>query len=244
MVMIKRTKRISIPVLAVLISGIGVSFTTGKFRQQNTPPVVKIINPKNNDTFSPGNQVSYKISVTDKEDGDTRYDEINVKEVLLEVKYVANRAMLQTILKNDRQNDPPGFMLLRTSNCFNCHNFNSKAMGPSFQDIAVKYPVTTANVELLVKHIREGSVNVWGKDPMPAHPDLSPEDAKVAVGWILKNGKDTSVNYYAGTTGVFRTKPNQKGTYVLIASYVDHGLKTAVSKSLKGTDAVVLNGNK
>src|SRR6185312_8705081 len=136
--MIKRTKRIFIPVLAVLISGTGVSFTTGKLRQQNTPPVVKIINPKNNDTFNPGSQVSYEISVADKEDGDTRYDEINVKEVLLEVKYVANRAMLQTIIKNGRQNDPPGFMLLRMSNCFNCHNFNSKAMGPSFHDIAVK----------------------------------------------------------------------------------------------------------
>jgi len=114
-------------------------------------------------------------------------------------------------------------------------------MGPSFHDIAAKYPSTTANVELLVKHIREGSVNVWGKDPMPAHPDLSPENIKTAVNWILKNGKDSSVDYYAGTTGVFRTKPNQKGTCVLIASYADHGLKTENAKSLKGTDAVILN---
>lgn len=221
-----------------------IGFTKANISQQNTPPVVKIINPKNNSAFSADSQVSYEISVADKEDGDSKYDEINVKEVLLEVKYVPNRARLQAIIKSETGNDPPGFMLLRGSNCFNCHNFNSKAMGPSFHELATKYPATAANVELLAKHIREGSVNVWGKDPMPAHPDLSPEDIKAAVGWILKNGKDASVDYYAGTSGVFRTNPSQKGTYVLIASYVDHGLKTGGSKSLKGTDVMVLNGNK
>ena len=162
---------------------------------------------------------------------------------MLEVKYVANRAMLQTIIKNARQNDPPGFMLLRASNCFNCHNFNSKAMGPSFHDISVKYTATTANMELLVKHVREGSVNVWGKDPMPAHPELSAEQTTAVLNWILKTGKEAGVEYYAGTTGVIRTNPNAKGTYVLIASYADHGLKTGESKSLKGTDVVVLNAN-
>jgi len=242
--MVKMGKYRYIIVLVILTLLTGAAFTKARVNQQNNPPVVKIINPKNNGTVPAGDQVSYEISVADKEDGDSKYDEINVKEVLLEVKYVDNRARLQSVIKTEAGNDSPGFMLLRTSNCFTCHNFNSKAMGPSFHDISTKYSATPANVDLLIKHVREGSVNVWGKDPMPAHPELSTEQTKSVVNWILKTGKDAAVDYYAGTTGVFRTRPNAKGAYVLIASYLDHGLKNGESKSLKGTDVVVLSATK
>ncbi len=242
--MVKKVKYRYIIVLVLLTLLTAVAFTKARVNQQNNPPLVKIINPKNNGTVTAGDQVSYEISVADKEDGDSKYDEINVKEVLLEVKYVDNRARLQAVIKNEAGNDPAGLMLLRSSNCFTCHNFNSKAMGPSFYDIAVKYTATPSNTEVLVKHIREGSVNVWGKDPMPAHPELSAEQTTAVVNWILKTGKDATVDYYAGTTGVFHTRPNAKGAYVLIASYLDHGLKNGESKSLKGTDVIVLNGSK
>ncbi|MDB4920120.1 c-type cytochrome [Mucilaginibacter sp.] len=239
----KGSKLVYLNILVPLTLFVAINFSaTSIIRQENHLPVVKIINPKNNSTFDWDTQVNYEISVADKEDGDTKYDELNAKEVLLEVRYAGNKAKVQAILNKGVQNDPPGLAVLRTSNCFNCHNFNSKAIGPSFNEIAVKYTTTASNVDLLVKHIREGSTGIWGKETMPTHPELSAEEVKRTVQWIFKYAKDTDVSYYVGTTGTFRTKlsaaAGKKGVYMLTASYMDHGLKMV--KHLKGQDVVVL----
>jgi len=209
--------------------------------QQNQVPVVKIITPKNGSLFDGDSQVNYQISVVDKEDGDSKYEEINALEVLLEVNYVNNKAKIPS--NKTIKADPPGLAIIRTSNCFNCHNFNTKAIGPSFNEIATKYPATVLNIDLLAKHIKEGSVGIWGKAAMPTHPELSPEETVNAVKWILKQAADPNVTYYTGTEGVFRTKQAtgayKKGTYVLTASYTDHGLKNSGTR-LKGQDVVVL----
>jgi cytochrome c len=243
--MIKGPKLIYLNILVPLILFVAINFsTTSIILQENHPPAVKIINPKNNSTFDWGAQVNYEISVADKEDGDTKYDELNAKEVLLEVRYIPNKAKVQSFISKGIQNDPQGLAVLRTSNCFNCHNFSSKAIGPSFNEIAVKYTTTASNVDLLVKHIREGSSGIWGKETMPTHPELSAEEAKKTVQWIFKYAKDTAVSYYVGTTGTFRTKQpaasGKKGVYILTASYMDHGLKNTMVKHLKGQDVVVL----
>lgn len=216
-----------------------------KSRQENQPPVVKIIAPKNNSSFDFDTQLNYEITVADKEDGDSKYDEINTKEVLLEVRYEANKAKVPALLSKGVQSDAAGLAVIRASNCFNCHNFNSKAIGPSFYEISTRYPAIAANIDLLVKRIREGSTGVWGKETMPTHPELTTEETKAAVQWMLKNGADPNVSYYIGLTGSFRIKapvvPNKKGAYILTASYTDHGLKNAMGKHLKGQDVVVIS---
>ncbi len=216
-------------------------------QQENHPPVVKITSPKNNDIFELGAQVNYQISVADKEDGDSKYDEINTKEVLLEVRYLTNKSKLTAALNTTAQNDAPGLAVIRTSNCFNCHNFNSKLIGPSFYEISKRYPGTLSNTDSLIKHVRDGSTGMWGKEKMPTHPELTKEETKNAVQWILKHATDPNVNYYIGTEGSFRIKPSvtqaQKGACVLTASYVDHGLKNTSGKQrLKGQDVVVVYG--
>lgn len=50
--------------------------------QDNHPPVVKIDAPS---TVSAGSALRYTINVSDKEDGDTKYDDINPNEILLQV---------------------------------------------------------------------------------------------------------------------------------------------------------------
>ena len=245
--MIKEPRLVYLNILVPLILFAAINFSaTSMIQQENHPPVVKIINPKNNSTFDWDTQVNYEISVADKEDGDTKYDELNAKEVLLEVRYIANKAKIQSFINKGMQNDPQGLVVLRASNCFNCHNFSSKAIGPSFSEIVAKYPATAANIDLLVKHIREGSTGIWGKETMPTHPELSVEEARSTVQWIFKNAKDADVSYYVGTTGTFHTKlpvaAGKRGVYILTASYIDHGLKNTTVKHLKGQDAVVLNG--
>lgn len=245
--MLKRPKLIYLNIIVALFlyATLYLPFSFNKNAQhENQPPVVKIINPKTNSSFDWDTPISYQISVADKEDGDSKFDEINIKEVLLEVRYVSNKSKLPPA-NGIVAADSPGLTVIRTSNCFNCHNFDSKSIGPSFFEITKRYPATLSNTDSLVKHIRAGSSNIWGKEKMPTHPELSSEETKSAVQWIFKHAGDPNVNYYIGTEGNFRikqpiaSKPNT--TYVLTASYVDHGLKTAPGKQrLKGDDAVVL----
>jgi cytochrome c len=223
-----------------------ISFGSKNTQQENHAPVVKIISPKNNTLLDFNSQLNYQVSVVDKEDGDSKYDEINAKEVLLEVRYFADRSKIQSVLNKGMQPDPQGITVMRTSNCFNCHNFNGKGIGPSFYEISKRYPATKANTDTLIKHIKEGSANVWGKEKMPTHPELTSDEIKSTVQWILKHAADPAVDYYIGTEGSFRIKPignPSKGGYLLTASYLDHGLKTAVAKQrLKGQDMVVVFG--
>lgn len=206
--------------------------------QQNHAPVVKITAPPNNSTVSAGSQIHYAVSVADKEDGDSKFDEINTKEVLVEVKYFSDESKLSSTLNNGVQNDPPGLAVIRTSNCFNCHSFNSKIIGPSFADINKKYPPTAANMALLEKSIREGSSGVWGDVKMPTHPELSNEQIHNIVKWIMKNAMAPAVEYYIGSEGSFTL--TKSGAFLLTASYTDHGTATDSTHRLKGEDRIVV----
>ncbi|MFB9845440.1 c-type cytochrome [Mucilaginibacter ginsenosidivorans] len=212
------------------------------YRQQpqNHAPVVKIIAPANNAGFSPGAQVSYQVSVADKEDGDTRYDEINVKEIVLELQYVKDKAKASAMV-NKPFDDAPGLAVMRSSNCFNCHDFNGKSIGPSFLEISKRYPATTANTDSLVKRVKDGSAGIWGlREKMPPHPELSAQEIKSAIQWIFKNAADQGMMYYDATPGIIRLPAIKTGAYVLTASYTDHGIKNTAEKHLTGYDRIVI----
>jgi cytochrome c len=211
--------------------------------QNNDAPIVKIITPKNNSRFDANTQVNYTITVSDKEDGESKYDEINTKEVLLEVKYIDYNFKITKALNQKVLNDPPGLKTIRTSNCFNCHAFNSKSIGPSFYDISKRYKATSENIALLVKHTREGSTGVWGKATMPTHTELAEAETKNLIVWILKNAA-SNTSYYTGTEGFFRLQHSAAsqpaGAYLLTASYIDHGANNTSKQQLKGQDMIVI----
>jgi len=235
--MIKKTI-IFISILFVFLFCVLRNFASGNkiIQQQNHVPVVKINSPADNNSYTAGSQVHYQIDVSDKEDGESKYDEIDAKQVLLEVKHFTDASKANS---NINANDAPGLAAMKTSNCFNCHAFDNKLIGPSFNDINKKYKPTTANMTLLEKRIKEGSTGVWGKTPMPTHPELSQEQIKNMVQWIMQNASGSNVQYYIGLEGNF-TLPsiNKSGAYVLTASYTDHGINNA--GRLEGRDAVVI----
>jgi len=230
------TKKPALIYLLISFSILFCSFIS--FQQENQAPVIKIISPQNSSSFDKDASVTYKISISDKEDGDSKFDEINPKEVLLEVRYLKSG---KVSLPNPQSN--AGLNVIMTSNCITCHGFNTKAMGPSFFDINKRYPATKANIDSLVKRIKDGSTGIWGKEKMPPHPELSVTDIKSIAQWIMKNATDPNANYYVGTDGYFRIKPDApaKGVYQLTASYTDHGLKDVPgSKRLRGQDVVMI----
>ena len=78
-----------------------------------------------------------------------------------------------------------GKMLLSKSDCLACHKVDVKLVGPSFIEIAKKYPATETNYTYLADKVIKGGSGVWGKIPMPPHATIPVTDAKKMVTYIL-----------------------------------------------------------
>jgi len=79
----------------------------------------------------------------------------------------------------------PGEKLIATADCIGCHNKTQKVIGPAYVDIAAKYPSSEENINKLADVVIAGSKGTWGDLPMTPHPNLSKDDAKQMVTWIL-----------------------------------------------------------
>jgi cytochrome c len=75
--------------------------------------------------------------------------------------------------------------ILSKNGCLACHAVDKKVLGPAYNEIAAKHKSDPNAAALLTKHIREGSTGVWGPIPMPPHPNMSDEDIKTVVEWVL-----------------------------------------------------------
>lgn len=70
--------------------------------------------------------------------------------------------------------------LAQKYSCTACHAMETKIIGPSFADIAKKYPGKT---DYLVGKIKAGGAGIWGAIPMPAQ-SLGDADAKAIAVWL------------------------------------------------------------
>ena len=75
--------------------------------------------------------------------------------------------------------------LAKSSGCLNCHNVDTKLVGPSLKDIAAKYADQADASAYLADKIVKGSNGVWGPIPMPPNAAVSAENAKVLADFIL-----------------------------------------------------------
>jgi cytochrome c len=89
-------------------------------------------------------------------------------------------AVVTTAVKPVAKTVDPALALLAKHNCTACHAQNTKVVGPSFNDIAKKYPGKT---DYLIGKIKAGGGGVWGPIPMPAQnaPDA---DIKSIASWL------------------------------------------------------------
>lgn len=70
--------------------------------------------------------------------------------------------------------------------CMACHTVDSKAVGPSFKEIAAKYAGNKDAPPKLVNSILKGSTGTWGNAVMiPMAAQVSEAEAKKLVDWIL-----------------------------------------------------------
>ncbi|MBT2623414.1 MULTISPECIES: c-type cytochrome [Chryseobacterium] len=80
-----------------------------------------------------------------------------------------------------------GSQIIETLDCTGCHTVNERMIGPSYQEIADKY--SEKDIEMLASKIIEGGSGAWGSVPMQPHPQVSKEDAKKMVEYILSQKK-------------------------------------------------------
>ncbi len=226
--------------LTMVLVGAQLNLTVAQ--ELNHRPTVKIVEPENKTIYALNSQVHYRIKVSDVEDGESDYEEIVSTEVFMEVRYLPD---VKNISKEFMPSpDEKGLIAMKRSNCFNCHAFNGKLIAPSFYEINRRYSSTSSNIELLTKNIQQGSAGKWGAATMPSHTELTLEEARSMVDWILENASNPFLNYVTGTEGSIRIKSpegaNQKGAFVLSASYSDHGTKNNTKNRLNSKDAIVL----
>lgn len=78
-----------------------------------------------------------------------------------------------------------GLGLVSKSDCFTCHQIKEAGTGPAYQDVANKYSNDEATVNALAQKVIRGGSGVWGTVPMTPHPDISLDDAKAMVKYVL-----------------------------------------------------------
>jgi len=106
---------------------------------KNSPPVVEILAPKNNSVHPINTLIRYAVSVADKEDGESRFDEIPRDQIFLKIRFVEGYPGRPTGLEARNLPEAAGLSQLKKSDCFSCHHFRDKLIGPSFAEIASRY---------------------------------------------------------------------------------------------------------
>jgi cytochrome c len=231
-------------VLVFLFPEINLSGTSCTAEElQNHRPVVKILEPKNLSIHERGALVRYSISVSDKEDGESRFNEISSAKVFLQTLCVEGVPDSVIVKKFQVTEEPAGLTLMKKSDCFTCHQFKTRLIGPSMKEIAERYSEDREQWPRVVQRIREGSNGIWGEATMPAHPEVTAESARKIMDWILRTGSNPDVDYLGGTEGAIRVKVADNtgpGFFVLRASYLDQGLPGKPEEQLLGQDVVIV----
>jgi cytochrome c len=216
----------------------------GGSQTPNQAPVVRIIQPLKNARYSWNQLLPYSIEVSDLEDGESKYQEIQSAEVLVKLKYVENATRASAYLKQKVFADSAGVMSMVMSNCFSCHAVKSKLAGPSYQEISLKYVNSKTNRDLLVNHIKNGSNGIWGKEVMPMHPELSDTIIRQMVKWILTYADDPGLNYFTGAQGAIPlnkpTPATRQGIFIIMAFYTDHGTAEMPERRITGKSYTII----
>lgn len=196
----------------------------------NTAPVVSFTTPHDGDFFTPGKPVAYALTVSDAEDGSSA-DKAG--------EFAARTLVSSLVLSADGKGQvaDPGFAMMKSSDCFNCHAVEHRIIGPSFLEIADKYRGQPGALDVSVGRVRAGSSKVWGEIPMLPHPQHSVDEVTIMLRWVfaLEKGKGGPALTRGLSGEITAPKDNNAGLFVLEATYADAGRPPAGSLSGKAS---------
>lgn len=205
----------------------------------NSPPVVtaKIIKG-NSSYYFPKSEVVYEIRVTDEEDGSSADGKISADQINIGFDFVKGYDMTGVAQGHQRSpGDLPGKGLIDQSDCKSCHLIDQRSAGPGYKEVARKYRGQDGAVDRLAAKIIKGGAGVWGTTEMAAHPQISVDDAKLMVEYILSLGEDKQAKRLP-LKGSVRAGAETDGAYLLTASYMDKGVGSV--SSLGNSATIVL----
>ena len=83
-------------------------------------------------------------------------------------------------------NDASAKALFNAKGCNACHATDEVRIGPPFRTVSLRYTNTPGfDAEWLAQKIRVGGAGSWGTVPMVSAPQVSPEQARAIVRWIM-----------------------------------------------------------
>jgi cytochrome c len=223
------------PKLTVTDAKGNVSTQTLEIKVGNEPPKVEFAMKGNKSFYWAGKPMSYQVNVSDKEDGSVASKTIKEDEVRVSIDHI--KGYDKTVIAQGHQQNmrvANGLRLIELSDCKSCHSANDKSVGPSYMAIAQKYKKGTRDPEsLLSERILKGTSGNWGENAMAAHPQLTADEAKEMVRYILSLA-DEKQKSKPLTDNNFVPK-EAEGAYIFAANYADRGAKGTGSQSASQT---------
>ena len=197
----------------------------------NAPPDVSIdVKGANKTFFAPGAPIGYAVRVSDREDGTLAANTIAPEQVAFSIDYVPEGFDVAAVRHGQAKVDAStrfavAKALMARSDCAMCHNRDTKSRGPSFAQLAEKYPVDDATLTVLATKIRNGGTGVWGQEVMPAHPLITMNEARTLAAYMVSVNDDRrSLMPLQGTfTPEIPAGDNGRGSLILRAVYSDKG---------------------
>ncbi len=211
------------PSLKVTDAAGNVAETTIEIKVGNEVPKVDLQIAGNKSFFWNDQKVNYEVKVSDKEDGSMENKKISPEDVQVDIDYL--EGFDKTMIAQGHQKNlsvSTGKRLIDLSDCKSCHSVDQKSIGPNYKEVAKKYKGAYQIEGKLADKIVKGGGGVWGEQAMAAHPQISKDDAKEMVKYILSLADDKKAS--KPVKGDYVTKDNGKGgTYIFSASYTDKG---------------------
>lgn len=76
-------------------------------------------------------------------------------------------------------------VLSAENDCLACHAIADPMTGPAYRDVADRYKGDTSQIDMLEEKIIKGGTGNWGGAVMTPHPQLTEQDARLMVRYIL-----------------------------------------------------------
>lgn len=158
----------------------------------NEPAHVAVDFPSSNDSFYWNEpHKDYAVQVDDREDGRIVTSGGEPHLAYMEKQYYSKglpkvSAKTATLGHVEAEKvDPRKVKVEKSSDCMACHTWKTPSVGPSFQSVAQRYKDDGDAIAKLSLRIRQGTQGNWGDHAMPAHPQLTQQDAAEMVEYIL-----------------------------------------------------------
>ena len=219
----------------------------------NEPPRLALEVTKGNRSFwFPGSTVSYRTTVSDREDGAS----ITGSEVAVVLDYVPSGmtprelAAAPELAPRASLRHTRALAIMAGSDCATCHAVARRIVGPSFAEVAARSGGRPGEAERIAQKIIAGGSGIYGELPMPPHPSMTPAEATLLADYVLGVSDTGAAPRRLPQQGTITTRARsargsdggdgdpEHGSYVLRATYTDDGANDV--PPITASDAVLL----